>query len=160
MWASILLKQFSLPFSHHIITEIQNDQELRMHGNKFSAPRNLASSFKETPTRLLMSGNDKRLSTTGFLHKKSNKTGKWSKVWCGLGDNILYTFKAQDDPKAATSTPILGYELILNTEVSEPTRRLSNLVIGQKPKEKFAALASLTVTEILAKIQLEALPAY
>ncbi|TRY70611.1 hypothetical protein TCAL_02326 [Tigriopus californicus] len=105
-------------FCHeYLMRKMKEDKDLKKYESKFSGSRKSFSSSKDPPMRLLMKGSDKRLNTTGFLHKKASKTGKWNKLWFGLQGNTLYTFKAQDDPKAAQSTPILGYDLILNSEV-------------------------------------------
>jgi hypothetical protein len=69
------------------------------------------------PSRLRVKANDEGAAMSGYLHQRTGG-GKWKKVWFVLKDKVLYIYKASEDTIANESSPILGFDLDFEVEVS------------------------------------------
>ncbi len=69
------------------------------------------------PSRLRVKANDEGAELSGYLHRLSDKTGKWKKFWFVAKDKVLYVYKAPEDVVAAASYPVLGFDLDFDVEV-------------------------------------------
>ena len=63
---------------------------------------------------------------SGYLHKRSPKSGKYKKMWFVLKDRVLYEYRAPEDTAANETFPVLGFDLDLEYEVRTVNLDLRN----------------------------------
>lgn len=94
-----------------------HDESLRHHKNRFHREEKTKVSQRNVPRRLQLRANDTGAQLSGYLHKRSSKSGKWKRHWFVLKDSVLYEYKACEDAVAVQTYPILGYDIDLEVEV-------------------------------------------
>ena len=74
-------------------------------------------STRQVPRRLRMNASAEGAQMSGYLHKRSPKSGKYKKMWFVLKDRVLYEYRAPEDTAANETFPVLGFDLDLEYEV-------------------------------------------
>ena len=72
---------------------------------------------RQVPRRLRVNASDEGAQMSGYLHKRSHKSGKYKKMWFVLKDRVLYEYRAPEDTAANETFPVLGFDLDLEYEV-------------------------------------------